>query len=243
MQMLRISVGDVTNMFTETIDDTDRPSNQVTTHTPDQTPSISLEKYDLASGVDVSGDEGKGNRDTPEAALPVTGEPIGLGYLITNTGAVPLTSLTLTDTTITGNGTVSQMVWPEGWNEESTLEPGESITVTATLSGVTTDHTNIGTVTAIPILACPMVDDNPWDDNPAATPDGMCTAETLTADDPWNATIAPPIPGVSVETGGTIQPDTGTPVPLWALLGASLLMAGGVIAGVVFWRRRRKGGR
>jgi adhesin isopeptide-forming family sspB-C2 type protein len=234
VQMLKISVGDETNQFKETLTDgSERLSNIVITHTPDQTPSISLEKYDLVTGVDTTGAEGLGNRDTMGNALSVKkGEDVKVGYLITNTGGTDLVNIKLTDQVTVGGATVTLDPDLLAQLEQTTLTPGATFTVTGVISGITGDHTNVGTVEATPVLDCPVVDDNPWDDVPAGPRDGTCTPERLTVSDPWNAKVTPP----TFITGG-LAVNSGPGGWVWLLV-AGLVLVGATV-GAVGWSRHR----
>lgn len=127
------------NVFTETFNNTTSDSNVVWTYTPEH-PSITLEKYDVQSGL------ADGDRDSADEALTVSGDT-QIAFLITNTGDVPLVGVSLSDETVDGTGTVTGITFPDGW--DGTLDPGESVTALGTLSGVEpgTTHTDTGTVT------------------------------------------------------------------------------------------------
>lgn len=127
------------NVFTETFNKVKTDSNVVWTKTPEN-PSITIEKYDTASGLK------DGDRNSQDDALTVTGDT-EIGFLITNNGDVPLTDVNLTDKTVDGTGEVKDITFPDGW--DGTLDPGESVTAIGTLSGVEqgTTHTDTATVT------------------------------------------------------------------------------------------------
>ena len=79
IQCQRIAVGGpVANRFTETINGVERPSNTVTTHTPDMTPRLTIEKWDEHSGWP------DGDRDTVDEALNMNGSDTRIVFTITN---------------------------------------------------------------------------------------------------------------------------------------------------------------
>ncbi|MDE5641529.1 MAG: LPXTG cell wall anchor domain-containing protein, partial [Bifidobacterium castoris] len=120
IQCTRIAVGDkIVNRFTETLNGTDRPSNEVWTKTPDQTPSIDVEKYDIQSG------EADGDRDDPTQALKMDGADQEIGIKVTNTGKVDLAKLTLTDALLAGSGELEDIEYPKDW-DTLVLKPGQS---------------------------------------------------------------------------------------------------------------------
>ncbi|KFI58811.1 LPXTG cell wall anchor domain-containing protein [Bifidobacterium gallicum] len=190
IQCERIAPGDhITNTFQETINGTTRPSNTVTTHTPDLTASITVEKYDLATGPK------EGDRDTTDKALNMTSDTTPIGITITNTSntddtgaGMSLTNLTLNDQLINGSGELTNITYPDNWNE-LILKPGQSITLEATLTGVHEDdtHTNRINVTATPIIECPITDPDPFDNTPGTSANTHCADTQAVADhDDWN---------------------------------------------------------
>ena len=153
----------VENKFTEQYNDKTMESNVVWTRTPDMTPSLHLEKYDVKSG------EKLGDRDDVRDALKMTGDSLEIAFKITNTSKVDSSTgegawfqaktLKLTDDTIAGIGKVEDIKYPDNWNE-LVLKPGESVTVTGTLKGVTDGgkHTDRAKVTGTPLVSCPVTD-------------------------------------------------------------------------------------
>ena len=153
----------VENKFTEQYNDKTMESNVVWTRTPDMTPSLHLEKYDVKSG------EKLGDRDDVKDALKMTGDSLQIAFKITNTSKVDSSTgegawfqakdLKLTDDTIAGIGKVEDIKYPDNWNE-LVLKPGESVTVTGTLKGVTDGgkHTDRAKVTGTPLVSCPVTD-------------------------------------------------------------------------------------
>ena len=155
------------NVFDETFNSNTQRSNVVWTKTPEN-PSIKLEKYDIKSGLK------DGDRNSKSDSLTVDGDT-EIGFLITNNGDVPLTNVTLTDKTVDGTGEVKDIKFPSGW--DGTLDPGESVTATGTLTGVKagTSHTDTATVTG----------------------KSYYTGKEVTAKDDWNGQKPAPI----VQTG------------------------------------------
>ena len=162
IQCKRIHVGDrIENRFTELYQDKVLPSNVVWTRTPDLTPSLHIEKYDVKSG------EKLGDRDDVKDALRMDSDGIEIAFKIANTskvdkatgeGAIFLAKdLRLTDRTIAGEGTVTDIRYPEGW-DSLVLKPGQSVTVTGTLKGVTANgrHTDRAKVGGTPLVSCPV---------------------------------------------------------------------------------------
>lgn len=127
------------------------------------TPSLHLEKYDVKSGEQL------GDRDDVMAALKMTGDSLEIAFKITNTSKVDSSTgegawfqakdLKLADGTIAGIGKVEDLKYPAGW-DTLVLKPGESVTVTGTLKGVTDGgkHTDRAKVTGMPLVSCPVTD-------------------------------------------------------------------------------------
>ncbi|MEK0218835.1 LPXTG cell wall anchor domain-containing protein, partial [Bifidobacterium mongoliense] len=221
VQMERIKTGDVKNQFTETLNGQDRPSNVVITHTPDQTPSISIVKYDRKSGLKA------GDRNDPKDALDVTGDT-QIVFHITNTGKASLSKIDLKDATIAGSGTVVDFKYPANWST-LVLKPGQSVDVTGTLKGIKANdhHTDRAKVTAKPIIDCPVIDSDPFDGKTAKTdPDKVCYDTAISAKDDWN--------GYTVSRPALAH--TGSSVTLLLVAAVALAGAGTTIVAV---RRRR----
>ena len=225
------------NRFTERYNGKTLESNVVWTKTPDMAPSLSIEKWDEASGWP------KGDRDEPEGALQGAKDGDTIVFTITNTSKTdPDTGdgawfrakdLKLTDETIVGDGTVVDLVYPDDW-DTLILKPGDKVDVKDTLKGFTTEnHTDRAQVTGVPLVQCPVVDEDPFDgaddgDDPVVDePDDdatgrvsidgrtLCTDTVVeSATDDWNATRAKPLAS------------TGTSVAFAALAGLGLLLAG-----------------
>ncbi|KFI84351.1 MULTISPECIES: LPXTG cell wall anchor domain-containing protein [Bifidobacterium] len=222
VQMERTRTGDVRNQFIENLNGQDRPSNVVTTHTPDQTPSISIEKYDAKSGMKA------GDRNTPAEALNVTGDT-EIVFHITNTGKASLSKIDLKDATIAGSGTVVDLKYPANLNT-LVLKPGASVDVTGTLKGIKSNdhHTDRAKVTAQPIIDCPAVDTDPFEGKtPTADPDKVCYDTAISAHDDWNGYNKPTAAkNALAKTGADI---------FWLAAVVVLLAGGG--AGLFLYRR------
>jgi hypothetical protein len=93
-----------------------------------ESPGISLEKR--VNGQDA---------DTPPGPTVFTGDPVNWTYVVTNTGDVRLTGITVTD----DRGVVVSC-------PKTALEPGESMTCTASGTAVRGQYSNIGTATGTP---------------------------------------------------------------------------------------------
>lgn len=168
IQCQRIAVGEqIANKFWETINGTPRESNEVHTNTPDMTPSISLEKWDEASGFP------EGDRDDSKDALNIQDETTTIVFTITNTSKTDpdtgvgawfkASDLRIEDSTIVGDGEIVDWQYPENW-DSLVLKPGDSVDVKATLKGVTDKHTDRASVSGVPLLPCtPDTDDDPFD--------------------------------------------------------------------------------
>jgi adhesin isopeptide-forming family sspB-C2 type protein/fimbrial isopeptide formation D2 family protein len=220
IQCTRIAVGDkIVNAFREVLNGTERPSNEVWTRTPDQTPSIDVEKYDIQSG------EQAGDRDDPKQALKMEGGEQEIGIKITNTGKTDLAKLTLTDVLLAGSGELKDIQYPKDW-KTLVLKLGQSVTLKATLKGVKAGdkHTNRVSVTGTPIVECPVVDDDPFDDKPGVQAEGPCYDTPVHDSDDWNGYRVKPLAS------------TGAAVGLFV---AAVVVAAALGAGLLFVVRRR----
>lgn len=200
IQCQRIAVGGpVSNQFTETINGVERPSNTVTTHTPDMTPRLTIEKWDEQSGWP------DGDRDTVDEALNMNGSDTRIVFTITNasptdpdTGDGPwfkASELSLTDQLVAGDGQIGEFEYPDDW-QTLILKPGDSAEVKATLSGVSEHHTDRAIVTGVPLVQCVVSDPDPFDGKDeeklpedAVEIDGrtLCADTTVTSNtDDWN---------------------------------------------------------
>ena len=164
IQCKRLKVSErVENQFTEIFNDKNLPSNIVWTRTPDMTPSIHIEKYDVKSG------EQAGDRDDVKDALKMAGDSQQIAFKITNTSKTDPTTgegawylardLKMVDRTIAGEGDVTDLKYPDGW-DTLVLKPGESTVITGTLKGVKAGgrHTDRAKVTGTPLVECPVTD-------------------------------------------------------------------------------------
>ena len=165
----------VENRFTERFNDKTFESNVVWTRTPDMTPGLHLEKYDVKSGEQL------GDRDDVKDALKMDGDSLEIAFKITNTSKTDngegawfqAKDLKLTDDTIAGIGRVEDLKYPDDW-DTLVLKPGESVTVTGTLKGVSEDgkHTDRAKVTGTPLVECPVTDQFGDGDKSDQTVDG-----------------------------------------------------------------------
>lgn len=221
IQMQRVLPGErITNGLTETVNGVERTSNEVWTRTIHERGAIELVKFDEASG------EQNGDRNTAEQALAITGEETTLVFRIRNVGDMPVTGLQLNDTVTTGKASVGTWRYPTEW-DELVLEPGQSVDVTGVLTGVDGDHADHATVTASTVVTCPLVDDNPFDDQPAVKQEGICRGDTVRAEDFWYGRR-------------TVLANTGAGFVPAAVLGSlAAASAAGTFALTVIRRRRR----
>ena len=208
IQVKRIKVSDrVENQFTEIFNDKDLPSNVVWTRTPDMTPSIHIEKYDVKSGEQL------GDRDDVKDALKmdsVDSDSLQIAFKITNTSKTDPTTgegawylakdLRMVDKTIAGEGEVVDLKYPDNW-DTLVLKPGESTIITGTLKGVQAGgkHTNRVKVTGTPLVECP-VTDQLGDQQPA---DGDQTGDSQSDGDGQSDT------GTGTKTDGDADDTTG----------------------------------
>lgn len=205
IQCKRVKVGEkIENQFTEIFNDKNLPSNIVWTRTPDMTPSIHIEKYDVASG------EQAGDRDDVKDALKMAGDSQEIAFKITNTSKVDSSTgegawylakdLKMVDKTIAGEGEVVDLKYPDNW-DTLVLKPGESTIITGTLKGVQAGgkHTNRVKVTGTPLVECP-VTDQLGDQQPA---DGDQTGDSQSDGDGQSDT------GTGTKTDGDADDTTG----------------------------------
>ena len=168
IQCRRLAVTDRhENRFAEHYNDKTLESNVVWTRTPDMTPSIHIEKYDVESG------EQAGDRDDVKDALKMGGDGQEIAFKITNTSKTDSSTgegawylardLKMVDKTIAGEGEVVDLKYPSDW-DTLVLKPGESTIVTGTLKGVRQGgrHTDRVKVTGTPLVECPVTDTDPF---------------------------------------------------------------------------------
>lgn len=252
IQCRRIAVTDRhENRSTEHYNDKTLESNVVWTRTPDMTPSIDVQKYDVESG------EQAGDRDDVKDALKMGGDSQEIAFKITNTSKTDSSTgegawylardLKMVDKTIAGEGEVVDLKYPDDW-DTLVLKPGESVEVTGTLKGVRQGgrHTDRVKVTGTPLVECPVDTSAPFGDGtsddasgskPEAKTEGKsddvvtidgkdycADTKVESATDDWN--------GMSVNLA-----TTGSTVYGMAAAAAALAAAGVAIAVA---RRRRK---
>ncbi|WP_428890926.1 LPXTG cell wall anchor domain-containing protein [Bifidobacterium dentium] len=168
IQCKRLAVTDRhENRSTEHYNDKTLESNVVWTRTPDMTPSIHIEKYDVESG------EQAGDRDDVKDALKMGGDSQEIAFKITNTSKTDSSTgegawylardLKMVDKTIAGEGEVVDLKYPDNWDTR-VLKPGESTIVTGTLKGIRQGgrHTDRVKVTGTPLVKCPVTDTDPF---------------------------------------------------------------------------------
>lgn len=205
IQTTRLAVTDRhENQFTEHYNGKAFQSNIVWTRTPDMTPGIHIEKYDVASG------EQAGDRDDVKDALKMAGDSQQIAFKITNTSKTDPTTgegawylakdLKMVDKTIAGEGEVVDLKYPDNW-DTLVLKPGESTIITGTLKGVQAGgkHTNRVKVTGTPLVECP-VTDQLGDQQPA---DGDQTGDSQSDGDGQSDT------GTGTKTDGDADDTTG----------------------------------
>ena len=205
IQTTRLAVTDRhENQFTEHYNGKAFQSNIVWTRTPDMTPGIHIEKYDVASG------EQAGDRDDVKDALKMAGDSQQIAFKITNTSKTDPTTgegawylakdLRMVDKTIAGEGEVVDLKYPDNW-DTLVLKPGESTIITGTLKGVQAGgkHTNRVKVTGTPLVECP-VTDQLGDQQPA---DGDQTGDSQSDGDGQSGT------GTGTKTDGDADDTTG----------------------------------
>lgn len=205
IQTTRLAVTDRhENQFTEHYNGKAFQSNIVWTRTPDMTPGIHIEKYDVASG------EQAGDRDDVKDALKMAGDSQQIAFKITNTSKTDPTTgegawylakdLRMVDKTIAGEGEVVDLKYPDNW-DTLVLKPGESTIITGTLKGVQAGgkHTNRVKVTGTPLVECP-VTDQLGDQQPA---DGDQTGDSQSDGDGQSDT------GTGTKTDGDADDTTG----------------------------------
>lgn len=209
------------NRFDEYINGVKRPSNIVWTRTPDQTPSMKIEKYDLKSGLK------NGDRNKTTEALDPAKDGTRIGLLITNTGKSDLHKFGMADKTIAGTGNVTWDQTDLDKLKTTTLKPGESFTVHGTLNGVKGFHTDRAKVTSTPILPCPTGDTPDIGSPQGGTTAKYCDSTPISQTDDWNGKHAP-------------LASTGTAVLVLLPLGLSVLGLGTIL--IVPDRRRGEHG-
>lgn len=245
VQVTRVKVTDRhENVFTEHVNGKDLTSNIVWTRTPDLTPGIKLEKWDRRSGWP------KGDRDDSKDALDGAKDGTTIVFTIKNTskddsghGAwFKASDLKLEDHTIVGDGTVTDLKYPEGW-DSLILKPGQSVEVTGTLTGFTKDrHTDRAKVTGTPLVECPVVDKDPFGDASGKPSTG---GEAGDGDGPRQVTVGDrtlcedtPVESNTDDWNGrrSLLGETGSAI---LPVGVGALLMAGIGAAVVMVRRRK----
>lgn len=166
-QFTRIQPGDAIGItVTETLNGQQRTAKSVTTRTPDQTPRLTVTKWDQTSG------ETDGDRDTTDQALGLEKDGTRIVFTIRNESGVDqngrgawfkASDIDLSDRLVAGDGVVADLEYPADW-DTLVLKPGQSVQITGTLSGVRTHHTDRATVTGVPLVSCPTPTEPPFGD-------------------------------------------------------------------------------
>ncbi|MDT4904579.1 MAG: hypothetical protein QOH52_2595, partial [Pseudonocardiales bacterium] len=163
-----IDAGSVTNTATATgtpPGTTPPPTSPSSTATVPATPSPALTVAKTAAPTSVT----------------AAGQTITYSFLVTNTGNVTLTNVTVDDSTFSGTGALSALFCPGGGTTIGTLAPAADVTCTATYVTTQADVdaggvTNIATATGTP---------------PGNTPPPTSPPSTVVVP-------APPVPGITV---------------------------------------------
>jgi uncharacterized repeat protein (TIGR01451 family) len=102
------------------------------------------------AGIDIEKFTNGQDADAPTGPLITVGAPVTWTYLVTNTGNVPLTSVTVSD-----DQAVSVSC------PQTTLAPGARMTCSATGVAQAGQYANVGTATGRPPVGAPVVDSDP----------------------------------------------------------------------------------
>lgn len=104
--------------------------------------SIHIEKYDVEGTDDVR----TGDRDTAAEALalPAGKTSARIRFDVTNTGEEEVDALSIDDTLVSGGGKLTDISYPS-----KTILPGQTVTVTATLTGISGSHEDRAVASAI----------------------------------------------------------------------------------------------
>ncbi|WP_338024715.1 LPXTG cell wall anchor domain-containing protein [Bifidobacterium miconisargentati] len=225
--------------FTETLNGQPRTAQTVWTHTPDQTPRLSIEKWDEASGRD------KGDRDSTDQALKLTSSSTRIVFTITNDSGVDsdgqgawfrTKDLDLRDRLVAGDGEIADIEYPEDW-DTLILKPGQSIDVKATLTGVKTHHTDRASVSGVPLIECPTTDTNPFGESKPAEQETvtiedrtLCKGSAVSSDnDDWNAYNPTGLANTGVKSG------------MWIAIACTALLLAALGTAVYALRRSKTG--
>ncbi|WEV64270.1 LPXTG cell wall anchor domain-containing protein [Bifidobacterium sp. ESL0732] len=179
------------NKFTETLNERTAESNVVWTRTPELTPSLHIEKWDKPSGWP------KGDRDNPDDALNFQSDT-EIVFTITNTsedenghGALfKASDLKITDTTLAGDGEVTDFRYPSGWSS-LVLKPGDHVDVVGTLKDVTARHMDRAKVTGIPLIDFEDAGTSLWPDS-SENNEGVTSSGVVDEGKPGGTVVALP---------------------------------------------------
>ena len=149
--------------------------------------------------------------------------------------------LNLEDTTIAGDGTVTDLKYPDNW-DTLVLKPGESVDVHGTLNGVTEKHTDRAKVTGTPLVSCPVEETDPFDGGKKTDDDtdGKPEAGTVTIDGKTYCADTKVESNTDDWSGKVDQlAQTGSSVAVFAAV-VVLLAAGGLAANAVYFRASKR---
>lgn len=141
------------------------------------------------------------------ASISKVGQVVNYSFLVTNTGNTSLTDVTVNEIDFSGAGSMSEITCPD----DGTLLPGQQVTCTATYSVAEADLNG----------------------------DDLTNRATVTATASDGVSVTSPPSTVSVSSIDLPDeiPTTGAMIQLGLVMGAVVLLAGGVL--LVVWRRRR----
>lgn len=198
-QMVRIAPGDkIENKTIENYNDVDRESNIVWTSTPEN-PQIDVEKFTLDEGLK------KGDRDDVDdaylvpldvvegmAAADAAESPeagVRVGFVVTNTGDVPLQNVTLSDMTLDGTkGSVHNIVCEVPLSAEEIAALGDGAPETKTVPAAEVSaYLEVGESFECEGNLLGLAPGELHSDNATATGESVYTGKKVSDEDPWHA--------------------------------------------------------
>ena len=105
------------------------------------------------SSIDIEKSTNGHDADAPTGPVLSVGSTAVFTYVVTNTGAEPLTNVVVSDDQL---GSITNLV--SNGNGDSILDPGESWTYQAQTTVTEGQHANVGTVNALDLLGRPLND-------------------------------------------------------------------------------------